>query len=190
AFSQKRELRREAQEIPGGFFQIDPNGTVAKSNPDLAGVYAPGLLGSTLFEQTRERKGGLVSLQFKPMDNLTLGLEGFSSELKANNYNRNFMLWGGRILNDRTVEDANGNKILIPGQAPNPGYVIKDGVLSNATFAGQADRDYAVYDMIYRESKAKTNYITFDADWQISDNLGMKFQAGSTKGTGETPRQY
>ncbi|MFY1079555.1 hypothetical protein, partial [Escherichia coli] len=81
AFSQKRELRREAQEIPGGFFQIDPNGTVAKSNPDLAGVYAPGLLGSTLFEQTRERKGGLVSLQFKPMDNLTLGLEGFSSEL-------------------------------------------------------------------------------------------------------------
>jgi len=123
------------------------------------------------------------------MDNLTLGLEGFSSELKANNYNRNFMLWGGRILNDRTVEDANGNKILIPGQAPNPGYVVKDGVLSNATFAGQADRDYAVYDMIYRESKAKTNYITFDADWQISDNLGMKFQAGSTKGTGETPRQ-
>ncbi len=125
AFSQKRELRREAQEIPGGFFQIDPNGTVAKSNPDLAGVYAPGLLGSTLFEQTRERKGGLVSLQFKPMDNLTLGLEGFSSELKANNYNRNFMLWGGRILNDRTVEDANGNKILIPGQAPNPGYVVR-----------------------------------------------------------------
>lgn len=190
AFSQKRELRREAQEVPGGFFQIDPNGTVAKSNPDLAGVYAPGLLGSTLFEQTRERKGGLVSLQFKPMDNLTLGLEGFSSELKANNYNRNFMLWGGRILNDRTVEDANGNKILIPGQAPNPGYVVKDGVLTNATFAGQADRDYAVYDMIYRESKAKTNYITFDADWQISDNLGMKFQAGNTKGTGDTPRQY
>ncbi len=31
-FSQKRELRREAQEIPSGFFKIDPNGTVAKSN--------------------------------------------------------------------------------------------------------------------------------------------------------------
>ncbi len=195
AFSQKRELRREAQEIPGGFFKIDPTGTVAQSNPDLAGVYAPGLLGSTLFEQTRERKGGLISLQFKPMDNLTLGLEGFSSELKANNYNRNFMLWGGRILNDRTIDVTDPvtgavTKQLIPGQAPNPGYVVKDGVLTNATFAGQADRDYAVYDMIYRESKAKTNYITFDADWQINDNLGMKFQAGSTKGTGDTPRQY
>ncbi len=47
-FSQKRELRREAQEIPSGFFKIDPNGTVAKSNPDLAGVYAPALLGSSV----------------------------------------------------------------------------------------------------------------------------------------------
>ncbi|MDA4542646.1 hypothetical protein NY997_16795, partial [Escherichia coli] len=44
--------------------------------------------------------------------------------------------------------------------------------------------------MIYRESKAKSSYVTFDADWQISDSLTAKFQAGSTKGTGETPRQY
>ena len=117
-FYQERELRREAQEIPGGFFQIDPNGTVAKSNPDLAGVYAPGLLGSTLFEQTRERKGGLLSLQFKPADNLTLGVEGFSSKMDANNYNRNFMLWGGNFANT---------------ESPKPGYVVKDGVLTNAT---------------------------------------------------------
>ncbi len=61
---------------------------------------APALLGSTLFEQTRERKGGLISLQFKPADNLTLGLEGFSSKLEANNYNRNFMLWGSKIMGD------------------------------------------------------------------------------------------
>ncbi|PTT48564.1 TonB-dependent receptor, partial [Stenotrophomonas sp. HMWF022] len=47
-----------------------------------------------------------------------------------------------------------------------------------------------VYDMIYRESTAKSSYVTFDADWQISDSLTAKFQAGSTKGTGETPRQY
>jgi hypothetical protein len=56
-------------------------------------------------------------------------------------------------------------------QAPDPGYVVKDGVLTNATYAGVPGTDYAVYDMIYRESKAKTNYVTFDADWQISDNL-------------------
>ncbi|MGF6420170.1 iron complex outermembrane receptor protein [Stenotrophomonas sp. AN71] len=174
-FSQKRELRREAQEIPGGFFKIGAGDPVAKTNPDLIGVNVPGLLGSTLFEQTRERKGGLVSLQFKPSDSLTLGLNGFSSELKANNYNRNFMMFGNSFAKS---------------QAPDPGYVVKDGVLTNATYKGVPGTNYAVYDMIYRESKAKSSYVTFDADWQINDSLTAKFQAGSTKGTGETPRQY
>ncbi|WP_432592886.1 TonB-dependent receptor [Stenotrophomonas maltophilia] len=174
-FSQKRELRREAQEIPGGFFKIGADDPVAKTNPDLIGVNVPGLLGSTLFEQTRERKGGLVSLQFKPSDSLTLGLNGFSSELKANNYNRNFMMFGNSFAKS---------------QAPDPGYVVKDGVLTNANYKGEPGTNYAVYDMIYRESKAKSSYVTFDADWQINDSLTAKFQAGSTKGTGETPRQY
>lgn len=179
-FSQKRELRREAQEFPGGWFKMGRNadGTVnalGQSNPDLVDVWAPSLLGSTLFEQTRERKGGLVEIQFKPNDDLTLGVSGFSSKLDANNYNRNFMLWGGHFANS---------------QAPQAGYVVKDGVLTNATYAGVAGTDYGVYDMIYRESSAKTNYLTFDADWQINDSLTSKFQAGSTKGEGKTARQY
>ncbi|UWU56408.1 TonB-dependent receptor [Stenotrophomonas maltophilia] len=175
AFSQKRELRREAQEIPGGFFTIEANDPVAKTNPDLVGVQVPGLLGSTLFEQTRKRTGGLVSLQFKPTDDLSFVLSGFSSKLEANNYNRNFMMFGNSFGK---------------AQAPDPGYVVKDGVLTQASYAGKPGTNYAVYDMIYRESTAKTNYITLDADWQVSENLTAKFQAGTTKGTGETPRQY
>lgn len=175
AFSQKRELRREAQEIPGGFFTIEANDPVAKTNPDLLGVQVPGLLGSTLFEQTRKRTGGLVSLQFKPTDDLSFVLSGFSSKLKANNYNRNFMMFGNSFGKS---------------QAPDPGYVVKDGVLTQASYKDMPDTNYAVYDMIYRESTAKTNYITLDADWQVSENLTAKFQAGTTKGTGETPRQY
>lgn len=175
AFSQKRELRREAQEIPGGFFEIGANDGAAQTNPDLIGVKVPGLLGSTLFEQTRERKGGLVSLQFKPADNLSFGLNGFTSKLDANNYNRNFMMWGGNF--------ARAN-------APDAGYTVTDGVLTKATYSGKPGTNYAVYDMIYREASAKTSYVTFDTDWQISDTLGMKFQAGRTKGTGTTPRQF
>ncbi len=175
AFKQKRELRREAQEIPGGFSQISATDPVAATNPDLIGVYVPGLVGSTLFEQTRDRKGGLIDVQFKPSDTLTLGLSGFSSDMDANNYNRNFMMWSGNFAKS---------------QAPDAGYVVKDGVLSNATYAGVAGTPYAVYDMIYREASAKTNYITLDADWQINDNLHSKFQAGTTSATGTTPRQF
>ncbi|KRG67011.1 TonB-dependent receptor [Pseudoxanthomonas dokdonensis] len=175
AFKQKRELSRQAQEIPGGFFQIGATDPAGISNPDLVGVYAPGLLGSTLFEQTRDRKGGLVDIQFKPSDSLTLGLSGFSSDMQANNYNRNFMLWGGNFAR---------------AQAPDPGYTVENGVLTNATYSGQAGTDYTVYDMIYREASAKSSYATFDADWQINDNLSSRFQIGTTSGEGSTPRQF
>ena len=174
-FKQERSLRRDAQEIPGGFFTISATDPAGVSNPDLVGVQAPGLVGSTLFEQVRERTGGLLELQFKPSDNLTLGLSGFLSDMDANNYNRNFMLWGGNFAR---------------AQAPEPGYTVEDGVLTAATYAGVAGRDYAVYDMISREATAKSNYVTFDADWKISDTLGFKFQAGTTEGEGSTARQF
>lgn len=175
AFKQKRELSRQAQEVPGGFFQIAATDPAGIANPDLVGVWAPGLLGSTLFEQTRDRKGGLIDIQFKPSDNLTLGVSGFSSEMKANNYNRNFMLWGGNFAR---------------AQAPDAGYVVNDGVLTNATYTGIAGTPYAVYDMIYREATAKSSYATFDVDWQINENLSAKFQAGTTSGEGSTARQF
>jgi len=174
-FKQERSLRRDAQEIPGGFFTIAATDPAAVANPALAGVQAPGLIGATLFEQKRDRTGGLLELQFKPSDNLTLGLSGFLSDMDANNYNRNFMLWGGNFAR---------------AQAPLPGYTIENGVLTSATYAGVAGTDYAVYDMISREATAKSNYVTFDADWKINDSLTLKFEVGTTEGTGETARQF
>jgi iron complex outermembrane receptor protein len=174
-FKQERSLRRDAQEIPGGFFTIAASDPVAATNPDLVGVQAPGLIGATLFEQVRDRKGGLLELQFKPADNVTLGLSGFLSDMDANNYNRNFMLWGGNFAR---------------AQAPEPGYVVENGVLTEATYAGVAGRDYAVYDMISREATAKSHYATFDADWLINDTLKLKAQLGTTEGQGSTARQF
>src|SRR5690349_7539551 len=174
-FKEERSLRRDAQEIPGGFFTIGAGDPVAATNPDLIGVQVPGLIGSTLFEQVRDRTGGLLELQFKPSDALTLELTGFMSDMKADNYNRNFMLWGGNFAR---------------AQAPQAGYTVENGVLTNATYAGVAGRDYAVYDMISREATAKSNFVTFDMDWKITDSLTSKFQAGTTEGTGETARQF
>lgn len=174
-FSEKRHLEREAQELPGGFTQIDPTSALATSHPDLANVWVPSLLGSTLFTQTRKRQGGLLEAQFRPNNDLTLGLSGFYSKLDADNYNRNYMLWGGNFATS---------------QAPNPGYTVQNGVLTNATYAGVPGTNYTVYDMIYRHASSKTYYYTADADWNVSDNVTAKFQAGTTKGTGETPKQF
>ena len=174
-FKQKRSLRRDAQEIPGGFFTIADTDPAGISNPDLVGVQAPGLVGATLFEQVRDRVGGLLSLQYKPTDNVTLGVNGFISDMDANNYNRNFMLWGGNFAR---------------AQAPDPGYTIENGVLTSATYTGVAGRDYAVYDMISREATAKSNYLTFDFDIKASDTLRVNAQVGTTEGEGSTARQF
>jgi len=174
AFKQIRELRRDGQEIVGGFSQIAATDPVATTNPDLIGVYYPSLPGAVYFTQTRERAGGLVEMQFKPNDDLTLGLSGFQSKMDAKNYNRNYMLWTGNF---------------VPNQAPLPGYVVEDNTLVKADYDGVAGTGYGIYDMISRpESSSEAGYATFDVDWH-GDNLDIKGQLGTTKGTGKTPTQ-
>jgi iron complex outermembrane receptor protein len=176
AFYQERELRRDGQEIVGGFSTISATDPVAATNPDLIGVQYPNLPGSAYFTQTRERMGGLIELQAKPSDDLTLGLSAFYSDMDAKNYNRNYMLWTGNF---------------VPNQAPLPGYVVQDGTLVKADYAAAPGAPgYGIYDMISRpESAAKTGYTTFDASWDINESFTLKTQVGYTKGQGETPTQ-
>ncbi|MET0893682.1 MAG: TonB-dependent receptor [Pseudoxanthomonas sp.] len=184
-FYEKRGLRRDGQEVVGGYSTIPatvgdpavPN-PLATTNPDLIGVLYPNLIGSTLFEQERERKGVVLDIQVKPTDNLTLGLNAFYSKLEADNFNRNYMLWNSRYVGTT---------------APLPGYTISNGVLTHAEYApvttGTAN-SWGVYDQISRpNASSDSKYVTFDADWQVSDNFGVKFQAGQSEGHGKSPTQ-
>jgi len=177
-FYEKRALRRDGQEVVGGYGVIPDDAAVVATNPDLAGVLYPNLLGAVYFDQTRERKGGVLGIEIKATDTLTLNLNGFYSKLEADNYNRNYMMWASQFVN---------------GQAPNPGYVVKNGVLTQATYApvtGATVTPYGVYDMISRpNASSDSQYLTLDADWQASDNLTFKFQAGTTEGAGKSPTQ-
>ncbi|MBB3344804.1 TonB-dependent receptor [Luteimonas sp. RC10] len=177
-FHQKRHLRRDGQEVVGGYGVIGADSAVAATNPDLAGVLYPNLLGAVLFEQERERKGGVIDIEVKASDTLTLGLNAFYSKLEADNFNRNFMMWGSQFVN---------------GRAPEPGYVVRNGVLTQATYApvtSDTITPYGVYDMISRPGAgSESKYIALDADWQASDALGIKVQAGTTRGRGQSPTQ-
>src|SRR6185436_1696845 len=101
-FYEKRSLRRDGQEILG-YGTISPTSALAIARPDLANVAYPTLIGSALFEQERERKGGLINVQVKPNNELEFDFEGFYSKLDATNYNRNWMFWGNRIFGDNRV---------------------------------------------------------------------------------------
>src|SRR5438105_4057399 len=161
-FSEKRHLRRDGQELLG-YSKISPTSPMALAHPDLANVSYPTLIGSALFEQERERDGGLLDVQIKPMTNLTIDLSGFYSKLKATNYNRNWMFWGSHVIADGA------------GQTPSS-YTVNNGTLTSAVFPnlGTAAKpsQYAIVDQIYRPgSYAETTFYNLDVHYRASDRL-------------------
>jgi len=177
AFSETRHLRRDGVELLG-YETIAPGSAIATSNPDLAGVQYPALIGAALFEQERERVGGLVDFELQATDDLTLNAQFFTSELDAANYNRNYLLWNTHYI-------ALGN-----GQAPDPGYVVENGTLTQANFTGVPGTFYGVYDQISRpDASASSNFGSLEASWQATERTHLNFQVGISEGHGKTPTQ-
>jgi iron complex outermembrane recepter protein len=183
AFYEERQLRRDGQEIlgyekfaPGSDVVLGKNGNTP--HPDLAGVSYPSLIGSALFEQKRKRTGGLVDIQIKPLDNLTLDLSGFLSEMKAPNYNRNYLLWASHFINQGQ------------GQAPDAGYVVRNGTLVSANFSPVAATQYGIYDQISRpDASASSNFLNLDAALRVTDKLSFTGKLGTSSGDGKSPTQ-
>jgi len=176
-FFEKRHLRRDGVELLG-YETIAAGSAVATAHPDLANVKYPALIGAALFNQQRERKGGLIDLQFAPSDSLSFDLQGFYSKLDAANVNYNYLVWGTHFL-------ASG-----AGQSPLPGYVVRNGTLVTANFAPVAGTNYGVYDQISRPDESATaGYVTLEGNWRASDALSFGAQIGTSEGHGKTPTQ-
>jgi iron complex outermembrane recepter protein len=177
-FKEKRHLRRDGQELLG-YSQISPTSPLAVARPDLSNVYYPTLIGSSLFEQERDRKGGLIDIQVKPTNNLEFDLSAFRSHMEANNYNRNWMLWGSNII---------GNNNRVPSS-----YTVTNGTLTAATWNNVGspgnNAQYAIVDNIYRKAFSETEFVNLDAKWRVSDRLSFSGKVGNTTGKGETPVQ-
>jgi iron complex outermembrane receptor protein len=179
-FYEERALQREGQEILG--YSYIPAGSAAATSLGLGpatpgsastGVFYPNLPGAALFTQTRKRKGGMVDIQWRASDNLTFNLNGFYSKLDATDYNRNYML--------RTRDQ-------LPRQAVTG--TIEDHILTSANLPGDPTISQGIYDMISRPGESESSqFLTLDAEWLATENLSFKFQAGTTRGTGNTPTQ-
>jgi iron complex outermembrane receptor protein len=178
-FYEERHLRRDGQEILG-YATIDPASSLAHARPDLAGVAYPTLIGSAFFEQERKRKGGLISFDFKPINELSLNFEAFTSRLDATNYNRNWMMWGSKIV---------GTDNRVPTS-----YTVTNGTLTQAVWPNAGvpgtNAQYAIVDQIYRPGAySQSDYQNLDATWHFNDRLTFFGQLGITRGKGVTPEQ-
>ena len=176
-FSETRHLQRNGVEILG-YDQVAANTAIAKSNPDLIGVYYPHEMGEALFLQKRERAGGMVDFEVKPVDSVTLDLTAFHSKLTATNTNRNYLLWPATFIGAGV------------GEAPSPGYVVQNNTLVSASFAPVAGTTYGVYDQISRpDESASANFVNLDGTWDATDTFSLFSQVGYSWGDGKTPTQ-
>jgi iron complex outermembrane receptor protein len=176
-FYEKRHLRRDGVESLG-YEQIAAGSPIALTNPDLANVWYPKALGAALFEQERKRTGGLFDIELKPNSSTTLDLNGFYSKLEASNYNRNYLVWGTHFVNAGQ------------GQAPDPGYVVRNGTLVSASFANDGVTQHGIYDQISRPGEgSETKYLDFDGEFRVNDRLKLNTKVGGSKGIGSTPSQ-
>ncbi|MFG6443421.1 TonB-dependent receptor [Roseateles sp. LKC17W] len=181
AFSEKRSLRRDGVEALGYINKLDATTApkLVADNPALNGVFTPDLIGSALFTQERERKGGLIRAQIKPNSDFDLVLTAFSSKMDADNYNRNYLMAPrGGLLNTATISDyevktdSNGNKTL-----------------TRATFNWATPSTAGYYDMISRKASAETGFVSVDSRLKVNDALTFTANAGTSTGKGKTISQ-
>ncbi|RTL15521.1 MAG: TonB-dependent receptor [Burkholderiales bacterium] len=182
AFDEKRHLRRDGVET----FALDGQQSLTPitlaTHPDAVaagipvGTLLPNLLGSALFTQQRERKGGLISAQIKPTQDIDVTLTGFSSKMDADNYNRNYLLANQWALSRKPTVT---NFTIDPST----------NILTSANYTFATPTIFGVYDMISRKASAETNFLNLEGSWKVNNALKLSSTVGTSRGAGKTLSQ-
>ncbi|HEX3916172.1 MAG TPA: TonB-dependent receptor [Caulobacteraceae bacterium] len=186
-FYEDRSLRRYGQETLS-YSTISATDPLGAEHPELVGVQAPGLIGSTLFEQERKREGGHFDVAWRSGDRVEIDLDGFYSHLDAANVNDNYMYWGANELTKNlptsyTVAHNTLTSAVWPQVAPITAFTPTPAM---GGYGGTVV-DGIIVDAIDRPgSSAYTSYINLKGKFRATDHLTLKAQIGYTQGQGNT----
>jgi len=161
---QKRRIRRDGVEVLTYF-----------SNPAIAGgAQIPGLIGSALFQQERERYGGNIGLQIRPSDTFEVNVTGLYTRFNADNFNQNFLAWGSNAIG---------------GGGTLTNFNVEDDTVTSGTITSTPGGRAAVFDAIDRLAFSEVWSGDFDAIWRPSDLATVHFKTGYTEAHGNTKAQ-
>ncbi|MGQ3053135.1 MAG: TonB-dependent receptor [Roseateles sp.] len=216
-FAEKRYVRRDSISSNGyGVFGWDivntatmlgvTDATLAGSGYTAAalnGVRMPGSIATEFVEGVRDRKGGMLALQFRPTAQLDLGVTGFMSKMNAANYGRlrsnalNSMLRGlaGPQGGATPLTSSNGQRVY--AQIKNPviveqttlyGHKLKVLQGADIVFAPGTTPQY-IGDTEHANragASASSGFLDFDFKYQASENLKLRGLLSTTRGEGTT----
>lgn len=173
---------------------------------DLNGVRMPGSMSSEFVEGVRDRKGGLLSVQFRPNSDLDITATGFYSSMNANNNGRltsgaiYSMLLGkndplGGVSATAINTSSNGQQVF--AQIKNPvivnetsiyGHPLK--VLKSADIvfpAGTTPQYVGNSEGFYRDgANATSSFLDLDGKYRVNSDLTVKSLFSITRGEGKT----
>ncbi|MDB5933182.1 MAG: TonB-dependent receptor [Massilia sp.] len=175
---------------------------------DLNGVRLPGSMSSEFVEGERDRKGGMMSIQFKPSQDLDITATGFYSSMNANNHGRltagaiYSMLLGkndplGGVTAAAANTSSNGQQVF--AQIRNPVIVNETTIYGNQLKvlksadivfpAGTTPQYVGNSEGFYRDgANATSSFLDLDAKYRVDNALTVKGLASVTRGEGKTMR--
>ena len=181
-FYEARAFRRDGQEFLGYATQED----FAGSGADV--VY-PALIGNAYFTQERIRKGGTVTVQFKPTDRLELTATGLYTRMSANNVNVNSMAWTSKLVTENSTPGTPGYSLGQYTTKDYGGITYLTSAAWGANGAGGQPAFGRVQDDIFRSAFSSTWNGTLEAKWNPADDLTVHANIGYTEGRGETSKE-
>jgi iron complex outermembrane receptor protein len=173
---------------------------------DLNGVRLPGSMSSEFVESVRDRKGGMLSLQFKPNRDLDVVVTGFHSVLDADNHGRltssaiySMLLGKNHPLGSTGASaiNTNSNGQRVYAQIRNPvivnettvyGHPLKVLKAADIVFPDGTTPQYVGNsEGFFRDgAKATSSFLDLDAKYRVNDDLTVKTLLSATRATGRT----
>jgi len=180
-------------------------GTGLKAS-DLNGVRMPGSMSSEFVESVRDRKGGMISMQFKPNADFDVTMTGFHSSMNANNNGRltsgamySMLLGKGETLGGITATSPNtsSNGQRVYAQIRNPvivtertmyGHELKVLKAADIVFPDGTTPQYVGNsEGFYRDgAQATSSFLDLDAKYRVNQDLTVKGLFSTTRGVGKT----
>lgn len=173
---------------------------------DLNGVRLPGSMSTEFVEGVRDRKGGMLTAQWRPTANLDLGITAFQSKMNSDNYGRltagamYSMLVGkaepfGAVTAAAPNTSSNGQQVF--ASITNPKIVEETTiygdrikVLRGGTIAfapGTTPQYIGNSEGFFRSgASASSGFLDLDAKLKLSNELTVKGLFSTTRGVGET----
>jgi iron complex outermembrane receptor protein len=176
----KRRIRRDGIEVLGyqAVTTATGDGTNISGITPGQTVYAPSLIGSSLFTQTRERKGANFAVQFAPNDKFEVNLTGLYSKMDADNFNQNYMAWVTQKIG--ALSSSPGSQFNITR--------VDNGTATAGNFNAIGGNG-VVFDAIDRIAHTNVRSIDLDSTYRPSDLWEFHGRIGYTDAKGATDLQ-